>query len=65
MILPLGPFAPPAVKAFATMVERLQIADEDAAQPAGVGSPAGLAVGVAARLITGQVAEQCRGGRMV
>ena len=47
------------------MVERLQIADEDAAQPAGVGSPAGLAVGVAARLITGQVAEQCRGGRMV
>jgi DNA-binding transcriptional LysR family regulator len=65
MILPPRPLAPPAVHAFATMVERQQIADEDAAQPASVGSPVGLTVGPSARPITGQVAEQCRGGRMV
>jgi DNA-binding transcriptional LysR family regulator len=47
MILPPRPLAPPAVQAFATMVERLQIADEDAAQPAsgGVASGAGSGAG--------------------
>ena len=60
MILPLGPLAPPAVKAFATMVERLQIADEDGTQLA-----IGRAEELTVRPITGQAAEQCRVGKMV
>ena len=60
MILPPRPLAPSAVKAFATMVERLQIADEDGTQLA-----SGRAEELTVRPITGQAAEQCRVGKMV